>query len=273
MGSIQEGGVHTQKVSVTLGIIALLMMGAFVCCPFVTDDSAADDETTATINVIADSDFCGVSKTIKYTLTGDNSYYYKADLVNSDDISSGSTSPKASFLTGSAGSYKATITVTAPTTSGDYTFTVKFYESNAENAPVVAEKNVPLKVVDPITLKFTLKNDGDSDVVFEAYFKVNGEKIDASVQSVTVPANGTKDVTYDYYVKDVKDTTYCLSTDSVAIHNNITGLDVEKTFYAHDADYTAITTIVVIVIIILAVVLFFVMRKPVVNRGKPKGRR
>ena len=150
---------------------------------------------------------------------------------------------------------------------------MKFYDSNAEDANLLAEKNVPLKVVDAITLKFTLKNEGDSDIEFEAYFKINGEKVDLSVQTVTVPANGTKDVTYDYYVKDVEDTTYCLSTDSVAIHNSVTGLDEEKTFYAHDADYTVITTIVVIVLIILAVILFFVMRKPVVNRGKPKGRR
>ena len=272
MGSIQEGGVHTQKVIAVMGMVALLMMGAFVCCPLVSDSFAADDETVATINVEAASDFCGVSKTVKYTLSGDGAYYYKADLVNSEGTSSGSLTSKAGYLYGS-GTYSTTITATAPTTSGDYTFTVKFYDSNAEDANLLAEKNVPLKVVDAITLKFTLKNEGDSDIEFEAYFKINGEKVDLSVQTVTVPANGTKDVTYDYYVKDVEDTTYCLSTDSVAIHNSVTGLDEEKTFYAHDADYTVITTIVVIVLIILAVILFFVMRKPVVNRGKPKGRR
>ena len=272
MGSIQEGGVHTQKVIAALGIVVLLMMGAFVCCPLVSDSSAADDETVATINVEAASDFCGVSKTVKYTLSGDGTYYYKVDLLNSEGVSSGSLTSKTGYLYGS-GTYKSTVTVTAPSTSGDYTFVAKFYDSNAEDAKLLAEKNVPLKVVEAITLKFTLKNEGDSDVEFEAYFKIDGEKVDDSVQTVVVPANGTKDVTYDYYVKDVKDTVYCLSTDSVAIHNSVTGLDADKTFYAHDTDYTAITTIVVIVLIILAVILFFVMRKPVVNRGKPKGRR
>ena len=272
MDSIQEGGVHTQKVSAALGIIALLMMGAFVCCPFVSDVSDADDEITATINVEAASDFCGVSKTVKYTLSGDGSYYYKVDLLNSDDKSSGSLTSKSGYLSGT-GTYTASTTVTAPSTSGDYTFTAKFYESNAEDAALLAEKDIPLKVVDAITLKFTLKNEGDTDVDFTAYFKINGEKVDDSVQSVTVPANGTKDVTYDYYVRDVEDTKYCLCTDDAIVNNAISGLDEEKTFYAHDADYTVITTIVVIVLVILAIILFFIMRKPVVNRGKPKGRR
>ena len=272
MGSIQEGGVHTQKVKAALGIIALLMVGAFVCCPFLSDVSVADDDTTVTINVEAASDFCGVSKTVKYTLSGNSAYYYKVDLLNSSDVSSGSLSPKAGYLSGSE-TYKATVTATAPSISGEYTLTVKFYDSNKEDAALLAEKNVPLEVVDPITLKFTLKNEGDSDVEFKAYFKIDGEKIDDSIQTVTVPANGTKDVTYDYYVKDVEDTVYCLSTDDAIVHDAVSGLDVDKKFYAHDADYGTITTIVVIVLIILAVILFFVMRKPVVNRGKPKGRR
>ena len=272
MGSIQEGGVHTQKVSAALGIIALLMMGAFVCCPFVSDVSDADD-VTATVNVEPTADFCGVSKTVKYTLSGDGKYYYKVDLLNSSDVSSGSITSKSDYLFGSGTSYKATISVTAPSVSGDYTFVAKFYTSDATDAELLAEKIVPLKVVDPITLKFTLKNEGDTAVDFTAYFKINGEKVDDSVQAVTVPANGTKDVTYDYYVKDVGDTTYCLCTDDAIVNNAISGLNEEKTFYAHDADYSMITTIVVIVLIVLLVILFFIMRKPVVNRGRPKGRR
>ena len=271
MGSIQEGGVHTQKVSAALVMVALLMMGAFVCCPLVSDASDADD-VIATINVEPTADFCGVSKTVKYTLSGDKSYYYKVDLVNSSDVSSGSLSSKSGYLSGS-GTYKTTITATAPSTSGDYTFVAKFYESSSQDSALLAEKRVPLKAVDPINLKFTLKNDGDTAVDFTAYFKINGEKVDDSVQAVTVPANGTKDVTYDYYVKDVKDTTYTLCTDDAIVNNAIQGLNEEKVFYAHDADYTAITAIVVTVIVILLVILFFIMRKPVVNRGKPKGRR
>ena len=274
MGRIQEGGVLTQKVSVTLGIVALLMMGAFVCCAFVSEDSDADD-TVVTINVEPSSDFCGTSKTVTYHLSGDGAYEYEADLLNSSGESSGSVTYKSNKLDAYGGTYTKDITVTAPSTAGDYTFTVKFYQDSAHEV-LLAEKKAPLKVVEPITLKYTLKNEGETDITFTPYFVINGEKVDDSITGdITVPANGTKDVTYDYYTKDVSDTRYYLDTDNQMVNNVITGLGAEneKTFYAHDNDYTAITAIVVSVLIVLLIVFFFIYRKPVINKGKPKGRR
>ena len=271
MGCIQEGGVLTQKVTVTLGIIALLMMGAFLCCACTMDGSDADDETVATVNVVASSDFCGTGKTVTYTLSGDKYYYYyEAQLLNSSDESSGSLSPSSGTILD-----KNTITVTAPTESGDYRLVVKFYESDEKKETVLAEKTAPLKVVEPITLSFTLKNDGNSDVTFVPYYIIDGEKVTDSIptEKFTISAHGTKDFTYNYYVKDVKDTTYTVQTDNEIIKSAISGLGEEKTFYAHDADYTVITTIVVVVLVIMAIILFFIMRKPVINKGKPKGRR
>ena len=257
------------------------MMGAFLCCPFSSD--AADEEAVYVINVVGDSDFCGKNTSltssdalkVKYTLNGDDRYNYSAELLDSDDASAG----KIDYATGQL--YSGTpcyrnINVTAPLESGDYRLNVKFYatDDTTREGDVIAEKTVPLKVVDPIVLTFTLKNDGSNAVNFTAYFVIDGVKADKT-EDVSIPANGTTDVTYNYYVKDVKDTTYYLDTDSSNIKNIIGGMGEEntKTFYAHDADYTVITTIVVVVLVIMAIILFFVMRKPVINKGKPKGRR
>ena len=256
------------------------MVGAFLCYPFAT--VAADEDEVHVINVVGGADFCGVNTSltssdankVTYTLNGDARYYYSAELLSSDDESSGKITTATGQLYSGTPCYR-TITVTAPLVSGDYRLVVSFYaaDDSSREGPVIAEKTVPLKVVDPIVLKFTLKNEGSTAITLNAYFKIDGEKVDDSEQTVPIPANGTKDVTYNYYVLDVKDTTYSLETDDQIVKGSISGLGVEKTFYAHDADYSLVTTIVVIVLVVLAVILFFVMRKPVVNKGKPKGRR
>ena len=255
------------------------MIGAFLCCPF---SAVAAEESVYVVNVEGEADFCGVNTSltasdaikVTYTISGDASYNYEADLLNSDDESSGKITNQTGQLTG-VSLYSKTITVTAPLESGNYRLVVSFYavEDTDRKEEVIAEKTVPLKVVDPIVLKFSLKNDGSNDVILNAYFKINGEKDEKSVQTVTIKANDTTDVTYNYYVKDVEDTKYSLETDDQIVKGSITGLGEEKTFYAHDSDYSVITTIVVVVLVIMAIILFFVLRKPVVNKGKPKGRR
>ena len=264
MARSKKGGVHTQKVSAALGIMAFLLMGAFVCIV------VADSSDAVSVNVEPETDFCGVDKTVKYRVTADGTYYYIASFLDSDGNSTGSISPSKGSI-GSTG--KVTITVTAPSTSGDCMFNIKFYESKDTTDVLLAEKNVPLKVVDPITLKFTLKNDGSTDVTISTYFKINGEKVEDSESSVTISANSTKDVTYDYIVRDVTDTTYSLESDNEISGKAITGLGVEKRYYSSDNDYGVLTTIVVVTLVILLIVLFFIYRKPVVNKGKPKGRR
>lgn len=251
-------------------MIALLMMGAFACCVFVTDDSDA-----ATVNIDSDSNYCGVStssENVKHTfkISGDSNYYYKAQFVDEDGASSGSLTGSTGTLSGSSGVYSSTVTLTAPLKSGDYRLIVDFFE-DSDSETSLAEKTYPMRIVDPIVLSFTLKNDGESSMTFTAYFKINGEKVEDSVQVVTVPANGTKDVTYNYYTYDVEDTTYSLETDDAIV--DISGLGEEKTFYAHDVSYSTITTIVVVALVFMGVVAFFIYRKPIVNKGKPKGRR
>ena len=54
---------------------------------------------------------------------------------------------------------------------------------------------------------------------------------------------------------------------------NITGLDQESVFYIGHDDYQIATVLAALLFVILLIVLIFVIRKPVKNYGKPKGRR
>ena len=196
MGRIQEGGVHTQKVSLAIGVIALIMVGAFLCCPFAT--VAADEGDVHVINITAETDFCGVNTsltsadyTVKYTLNGDARYYYSAELLSSNDESSGMITSATGQLYSGTPCYR-TITVTAPTESGDYRLVVSFYavDDSSRTGPVIAEKTVPLKVVDPIVLSVTMKNEGSTAVKFTPYFVINGDKAgqESQVEHRPVPA-------------------------------------------------------------------------------------
>ena len=90
---------------------------------------------------------------MKYTITADGSYYYKAELQDSTGKSVGGISPTSGNTTASG---TRTLNVVSPSTSGTYTVVVKFYASSSNTTETIAEKNVPLKVVDPIKLTFTL---------------------------------------------------------------------------------------------------------------------
>ena len=263
-------------------VAAILMIGAFVCCPILSDAAAADESYV--VNVESSADYCGVNTTLSgtnlnkvtYTLSGNDEYHYKVELLDSD----GKTVENVisdSAAKGQLSAGKRSISVTAPLESGNYTFVAKFYgttDTGMTGEPL-AEKTAPLKIVDPIVLKYILKNEGTNAVTLSVYFVINGERVSDSAKDVTITAGGTQEVTYNYYVKDVEDCKYYLDTDSTFFKDVITGLgeDNTKTFYAHDSDYSLITTIVVVVLVIMGIILFFVLRKPVVNKGKPKGRR
>ena len=264
MGLIQEGGVLTQKVNVALGITAILVLGAFACCVF-ADDSSAD----VSVNVTPSSDFCGVSKTITCTLRGDQVYYYTATLLNSSGASYGTVSPSSGDLDSS---YTRDVTLSSLSAAGDYTLVVKFFDKD-DHETQVAEKRVPIKVVEAIELSFTLSNEGASQVEFEVYFKVNGQKMEDSSQTVTISAGGTKTVTYSYYARNAENTTYSLESDNEVIRSSVSGLGVERSYYSSDSDYTVITVVILIVLIVVLAIFIYVLRKPVVNKGKPKGRR
>lgn len=267
MGRRKKGGVLTQKVIVSIGLVMLLVTGAVVCCA-----DATDAETTEIFTIKPETDFSWKGERIGYELIGNTSAYYEAELTDSSGVkhSNALTDPNGN-LTGNT-EYNGKLTVTVPDKAGNYILNVKFYP-DSEKSMVIYEKSVPLKVVDPIKLSFTLYNSSDSSVTFQAYFKVNGQVIPDSTKDVKIEANKSESVTYDYYVRDVSDTTYSLECDSEIIRSAVLGLGVERTFYASENDYTLVTGVTVGALILLAIALAVLLRRPVVNTGKPKGRR
>jgi hypothetical protein len=272
MARHEKGGVHTQKVSAILTVLMLLVTGtAFVIA---VADQSADGAYT---NVEGSSTYSGVSKTTTFTLTGDSDYYFTASLVNSSGTAqSSAVSPSSGTL--SSSTYKYTVTVTAPSTSGQYYLKIVFYEDSTK-ATKISEKTAPLKVVDAIVLSATLKNTTETSLTMTVYFMVNGTKIDDSEQSVTVAAasdsstKGVKTVTYNYYTKDVGDFSFSLQSDDANVSEMVTGLGTTHKVYSSDDSYDFLTWFLAIVLVIMVIILVYIYRKPVVNTGKPKARR
>lgn len=252
--------------------MTVLLAAGFVA---VADDSSA----ASTFDLQPDeNDYVKVSGTLKYTLTYDidSNLTYKATLVNSDGDSAGSVSPSSGTLYSSSTS--RTFTVTAPSTAGDYTLKVTVTET-VDEEEVTYERTAFVRAVDPITLSVTVENRGDAARSFMAYFYIqDGDewtKLEDSGKEVSVDAKGSQTVTYDYIVRDVETTTFCLQADDSSIGGEISGLgpDYAHTYYTEANDYKVIEYICIAVLIVLLIVAIWVYRKPVKNRGKPKARR
>ncbi len=256
-----------------LGIMAVLLAAGFVA---VADDSSA----ATTFDLSADGDdYVKVSGDLKYTLTYDidSNLSFTATLTDSDGDTAGSVSPSSGTLY--ASSTSRAFTVTAPSTAGDYTLKVTVTET-VDEEEVTYERTAFLRAVDPITLSVTVENEGDAARSFIAYFYIqDGDewtKLDDSKQTVKVEANASQTVTYDYIVRDVETTTFCLQADDDAVIGGaISGLGTDNahTYYTEENDYRVIEYICIAVLIVLLVIAIWIYRKPVKNRGKPKARR
>lgn len=275
MGLTQKGGVLTQKVKVLFGIAAVLAIGAIIFGAY----AVSDDTDGATYDVEGLVTFCSTDSDADFNVTGDGKYYVVGELIDKDgNVSDTDTRTLSTATVG----YSGSLCIDTPSTAGDYRLRTTFY-TDSNKTEVVGVKYVPLKVVEPIKIAITLSNNSASDITMSVYLVINGEKVDDSLKSgITVSAAtvsdgkttpGTYSYTYNYVTDGVGDTTYCLKTDSEFVASQVSGLNVTYTFYAHDTDYTLITALVVIVLILLLVVMVYILRKPVVNKGKPKGRR
>ncbi|MFA6709867.1 MAG: hypothetical protein WCR83_00885 [Candidatus Methanomethylophilaceae archaeon] len=247
-------------------VLSLFAVGAM--CIVLSDDSDG-----AYTDVEGNSTYVETGGTVTFTLSGDAAYYYTASLLNS----SGTAQSGAVSSSGTLGSttFTSTTTVTAPTTAGNYTLSIVFYEDSTK-AVQISTKAVPLKVVDPVKLTATLSNNGEIAMTISVFFVINGERVTDSEKTVTVAANGTEDVTYDYVVKDLSDSTsFYLASDDSTIAGKISGLGPDNTqsFYTSANDYTLIISVVSIVLVLLVIITVYIYRKPVKNFGKPKARR
>lgn len=268
--------------------VALVAMAAFCLAPLAESEAVY-------YNVDGDS-VIGTENKAEYTISYSNHDYdsyadvnmsvtYSAKLVDSSGstVSSG-VSPSSGDLTNDV---SATVTVTAPKTTGSYKLVVEYKptvsytdsEGKTVNVPSkdleVPPKEFRIKVVTPITLSVTLKNDSNIDLTgYGVYFYVNEEKVDDSYTTVNLAKEGTATVTYKW-VTDSSNGKYTYSVQPADSGNlvQITGLGEEYTFYIGDNSYTAWIALLAIFVIILILVLVWVYRKPVKNYGKPKSRR
>lgn len=267
--------------------VALVAMAAFCLAPLAESEAVY-------YNVDGDS-VIGTENKAEYTISYSNHDYdsyadvnmsvtYSAKLVDSSGstVSSG-VSPSSGDLTNDV---SATVTVTAPKTTGSYKLvveykpTVSYTDSEGKTVTVPSddlkkETEFRIKVVTPITLSVTLKNDSNIDLTgYGVYFYVNGDKVDDSYTTVNLAKEGTATVTYKW-VTDSSNGKYSYSVQPADSGNlvQITGLGEEYTFYIGDNSYTAWIALLVIFVIILILVLVWVYRKPVKNYGKPKSRR
>lgn len=241
------------------------------------DTSSADDVSYYGLEP-KDNDYAKVSSSLTYTLSyhipSGSSATYKATLEDSDGNSVGSISSSYASGTLTSGNNSKSIYFTLPSTAGEYYLKVVVTEGDK-----TTERIATTYAVDPITLSVTLENKGDVARNFKAYFYIqdgdNWNKIDGSSKDVNISANGTQTVTYDYIVKDVSKTTFCLQAEDPTIGGEIVGLgpDNAHTYYTDENDYRLIEYICIAVLIVLAIVAIYIYRKPVKNRGKPKARR
>jgi len=244
-----------------------MLSATFICL--------AADDSDAVNDVTSDVDYAKVGTNVTFTLTGDQNYYYTAVLKNSSGQEQ-SSAISSSNAKGSLGSDNTKdITVKTPSSAGDYTLTVKYFETTADRDEdkSVETFNLSLKAVEAITLKATVTNSGSSSMELNVYFTMDGKKIDDSAKTITVSAGKSTDVTYEYITKDTRQFEYALEADGYIDESIIKGLGESKTAYTSADDFTYITVILAVVIAILIIAAAFILRKPVVNKGKPRARR
>ena len=234
----------------------------------------SDDASAMSFDLSGD-DYAKVDSSVTFTLAYDveSDVKYSAKLINAsgEEMASAVSSGSSGTLYKSSSSDKS-ITVRAPKDAGNYRLVVSV---TSTDGAAIETLTAPIKAVEPIVLSATLKNDASAERALTIYFVINGAQVDDSKQDVTVPANGTKTVTYDYIVKNVSETTFYLVADEATFGGQVSGLgpDNAHTFYVDDKSYTWIEVIAVIVLLIVVFLMIWVYRKPVKNFGKPKARR
>lgn len=247
-------------------IAVLLMAGGFLAL-------ASESETDAFhTNVVGDSTYVEKGKSVTFTITRDRAYPFEGILLDSDGKQVASV---AKVTDGGSSLLDMTRTITAPSTAGDYWFQVRFF-SITDGSALVSQAKVPLKVVDPIVLKATLKNTGGISVTLNVFFAVDGDRMAGSDTKVTIPAGESKDVTYHYVTSGFSGNhSFYVDSDDTGMIGAVEGLGPSHSvsFYSQDVNHDWMNYLMVIVVVILILVLIYVYRKPVKNYGKPKGRR
>ncbi len=244
----------------------MVIAAGALCFCFVADESDAE---AAGNTVSASADFGKVGTSITFTLNGDSAYDYKIYRMDGDS----EKDKKTGTLSGES-SYSATVDVTLPNNEGNYKYDIVYLDSEGKT---VFKDSITIKAVKPITLKATITNNGESTISLYVHFLVKEDgkavKVEGSEKIIDVDAGKSKDATCEYITKNASSVEFCVSSDSDSAKSLVTGLDTWKTAYGSDNDYTFLIVFLVIVIVIMAAVMIWIIRKPVVNTGKPRSSR
>lgn len=256
-----------------------MVLAGFAGAVVLTDDASAESVSTASIDL--SDDVVATESEVTATLHFEeqdtsifSSVRFEAKLVDSDG-STQSSALSTSSGTGTSVPYTREITVTLPEEAGRYTLQVTFTESfsNDDDDKVINVSRV-IDVREPITLSITVANNGSLAVTdATVYFYVDGQRIDDSEQTLTVEADGTKTVTYDFFDKNLSSGKHTYSLQAGDSAYTIEGLGTEYSFYYDQDSLDYMTYIIVFILIILIIFAIWVFRKPVKNYGKPKARR
>jgi hypothetical protein len=260
-----------------MGAVSLLMVAGI--CLATADESDAEYFNVTPVD--------GYTVKTGGTITYEAPFYYEgsyssmavtftAYLLNSDgDKMTGAVSPSTGTYTSNG---TKTITVTAPSSAGTYRLVVD-YSGNVtvgtEEIEVSGSSYASVRAVAPIILKAEITNKGNVSLSsLTVSFVVDGKAVPDSETTVKDIAPGETDTATFEWVTDSLSPgkhTYRAVIETSMV--DITGLDRESVFYIGHDDYQIATVLVALLFVILVIVLIFVIRKPVKNYGKPKGRR
>lgn len=279
----EEGGVHTQKIKLFPAIVAVavVLMSLAVILP------SSDNYEGATFDIEGGKTLFSTGEVLEadaedgiYVVKYGSVYAAHSKLVDSsgNTTSTSAVSPVDTTFTStsSTAAEKKGLKITAPTTPGNYTLIVEFELTNGGER---VTRSYPIKVVEPIVLTATLKNDTSVAVTnLTVAFVIDGRemKVESDHEDMTVGANSTKTLTYKWVTDNVsggKHTFHLKATSEGMLEVDLTGLNDEQMFYVGQDDHMMLTIIFVIILIVLFIVLVWIIRKPVKNFGKPKGRK
>ncbi|MCQ2055872.1 MAG: hypothetical protein MJY64_00135 [archaeon] len=120
-----------------------------------------------------------------------------------------------------------------------------------------------------VELTATIANKGCTDITFDAYFIINGQKINDSIQTINITAGGQTDFTYSYIQEGTEDITYSISTDDILILS-ASNFDKRDTFHTLGSNYSLLTVALVSTpaFLVMLLVYLFCTRKPRKSRKR-----
>jgi len=259
-----------------IAAMAVFLLAVTAVSIMMPSASADDDDTFRTYTDIrAESYLVGVGKTVEYKIfaIGDNDKDVKFAASLKD--SNGNTVSRVTPTTGNSVSADGTtLTVTAPGDAGMYTLTVVFTYLDDNDDEIVVTKTAPVRVVTPIKLSATLKNNSGTLTELSVWFIVDGVKVEGSEKEISIKAGGTETVTYDWVTEGLGHGAHTMTIGAeIGILEEGLIDTSTSTFYVGQNSYTLTEVLLVVVLIVLLIVLIIVIRKPVKNVGKPKARR